>query len=558
MNVLWKKDATNTQYIDIFHEIQSFEDFCYLPVLNKDWLFDLKQLEASKKGKKQNQLALRLLNEGNDLFNQKKYVEAMFAYNRSLCFAEVGSREISLVYANRATCFLELKMYDKCLIDIDLAIKANYPVDLMGKLETRKGVCIKRMKNGDQYEQSIPTLDFEADQNFPGMANVLEIQCNEKFGRHIVAKRDLDVGQIVLIDEPFVTTRTSFKQTFHQCEVCLKMGTNFVPCENCVNALFCSQPCIDNNGFHSIICDKINVEPDASNLRCITQSIFVAINAFPSTDRLVKFVENVVNDTESFKRVPQSSVDMESKYRTFFTSCVWLGDSEKKWLQQAKKAYEYLITLPEIQAAFIEQSEKWFFMHLVVMHTFIILSNEFQQISKFETKENSSKRIYLLMNYFNHSCAPNLMHYSYENKLVCFVLRRVQRGEQLFLSYRNRLKYSQRERNEDLRLQLGVNCECHACRYDIDPVDVLINLHVRESCEVRFIEREIQKGKGSEMERIVQLAINNSAMHLLLRKMCLSILKMYGEVDWYNVHQLKRISGILSLLLNNTIVFSQQ
>lgn len=42
-------------------------------------------------------------------------------YNKSMCFAKVRTEQMGLAYANRSSSFLNLKMYRKCLIDIEYA-----------------------------------------------------------------------------------------------------------------------------------------------------------------------------------------------------------------------------------------------------------------------------------------------------------------------------------------------------------------------------------------------------------------------------------------------------
>lgn len=80
--------------------------------------------------------------QGNAKVKETLWHEAMKFYNNSLCTAEIASENVSLAYANRSLCFLKLSMYDKCLVDIELAINANYPKQLWSKLEERRAFCL--------------------------------------------------------------------------------------------------------------------------------------------------------------------------------------------------------------------------------------------------------------------------------------------------------------------------------------------------------------------------------------------------------------------------------
>lgn len=92
---------------------------------------------------------------------------------------------MSLAYANRSSCFLKLQLYERYLVDIQLAKAADYPKRLMS-------------------EPSEPMLSFNAHEKWSCMANVLEIEKNDQFGRLVRAKGDLKIGQTILMEETYI------------------------------------------------------------------------------------------------------------------------------------------------------------------------------------------------------------------------------------------------------------------------------------------------------------------------------------------------------------------
>lgn len=89
-------------------------------------------------------------------------------------------------------------------------------------------------------------MDFDADDDFhPGMANVLQMKYNEQFGRHFIAKCDIDVGKVILVDEAFVTSSV-FQTEKNICDTCFKHMNIFVACQNCTFGLFCDEICSKN------------------------------------------------------------------------------------------------------------------------------------------------------------------------------------------------------------------------------------------------------------------------------------------------------------------------
>lgn len=222
MDQLWKKetDGAESVYVNIF------ENVCdnYSSLLNQIQSLNLSTIKDDKS-------STDYRNKGNAQFAKSKFVEAMELYNKSLCYAKVSSENVSLAYANRSSCFLNLGMYEKCLVDIEMAIKANYPEHLMPKLEKRRSDCLKKTGKKVESNDFVAKLSFPADENFPGMANALKIESNLQFGRHVVAKCDIEVGKTVLIDEPFVSVAADFIE----CASCLKKFMNLIPCDRCNN-----------------------------------------------------------------------------------------------------------------------------------------------------------------------------------------------------------------------------------------------------------------------------------------------------------------------------------
>lgn len=177
MEFLWQKDSKDTGlYVDLFKTIPSH--------FRKTCLENISKYRAEKQciAFKSNKKSSIFYANGNRVFATSDWQEAMKFYNKSLCFAEINSENISLGYASRSACFFHLKMYKKCLVDIDLAMQANCPVHLLPELDNRRQGCLKLMKSDDEFGDFVPMLSYGDDENFPGMANVLKVEFNKNFG----------------------------------------------------------------------------------------------------------------------------------------------------------------------------------------------------------------------------------------------------------------------------------------------------------------------------------------------------------------------------------------
>lgn len=191
MNLLWQKESKDSGlYVNIFKDIFTKDhDFHSKMIAVSEATANLAGLKIKEKNNTKSSYYRKM---GNKKLEKEEWLDAMSLYNQSLCYAEIDSENVSLAYANRSACFFHLKMYDKCLVDIDLAKQAN-PMNLMPDLDKRHKDCLQLMETFESEDK----LSYEADKRFPGMANVLEIRCDKRFGRHIIAKVNKIVMEMV-------------------------------------------------------------------------------------------------------------------------------------------------------------------------------------------------------------------------------------------------------------------------------------------------------------------------------------------------------------------------
>lgn len=167
----------------------------------------------------------------------------------------------------------------------------------MPKLKLRQKYCLELIKRGRQFEKDVPKLDFEEDEFFPGMANILEFQHIKICGEQqvtVFAKCDIDIGKVILVEDAFITSLV-MSMAVNVCSSCFKTMMNFIPCNNCNVAMFCSQTCAENDKFHDISCGYSIRNSD--HLESYTvRSVLLALSIFAYIDNLIKFVKGVLSD----------------------------------------------------------------------------------------------------------------------------------------------------------------------------------------------------------------------------------------------------------------------
>lgn len=187
---------------------------------------------------KDNITALQLLIIANDVYERRHYCEALLSYNHSLCYALPNTRIASVGYAKRSLVYFDLKEYELCLANIELAIENHNPVDEPLNLDDLKSECIELMKTHrpapDEDPLNFFRLSHPPNVKLPPLSECLELRVNQKFGRHLITTRDLAVGDIVAVTD-FSFIFFDKRARLHHCSQCTTSATklNLIPCTGC-------------------------------------------------------------------------------------------------------------------------------------------------------------------------------------------------------------------------------------------------------------------------------------------------------------------------------------
>lgn len=451
--MLWKKESnsTNAMYIDLFRG----ESVQMQYVLHK---FSKSEYNFERLNDKNDVIAEKHRRNGNISFDKGRFSDALEWYNKSLCFAKIGSKTLGLAYANRSTCFLKMKMFKNCLVNIELAIQNQYPAQLMKKLEKRKNDCQKLMETeDDQSDSSAAKLDFEANEQFPCLASIVNIESSDEFGHRIVATADIEIGKTVMVEQCYIGV-TKFDH-YKTCNICLKENQNFIPCKKCTSALFCSD-CKDND-LHGIECNINFGCPAGYKFMDVVRSVSLAKNAFANVDELIAFVENMLKNGGTIQ--PLNRMDAQSKYRAFFESCPdwWIYGL---CLEQAYLFYQLLLEQTEMATFFRTNAHRRFLMHLVHHHILMILWGAYnKRIAPIGGEGITDTYINIVAKNLKHSCTPNVCHVLRNGSINCIVIRPIIKGEQLFISYVTLYDFGTEAQRREWLKQRSVNCGCKRC-----------------------------------------------------------------------------------------------
>lgn len=527
MDNCWKKESNRKDalFIDIFNPrlyIKNEQIKVMLSDIGIECLKEEYYVSQERHQRKSNIEAVNERNAGNLLFARKKYREAMECYNKSLCLSEVGSENISLAYANRSTCFLEMKLFDRCLFDIDLAINAGYPKDKMDKLEKRRSDATKAIEDGHLVQPHNLNSHFNSNKKVPVVDNAIQIENDPENGnnKRFIAAEDISVGQTIYMEPCLIGVPLAGK--YLMCNICLHQNECLMPCNKCTVAMFCVK--CKKNKLHKFECGLKQSRRDENVAQInyfllVARLIIKAVQLFPNVDALIAFVKKTMANRST--DIPDFN-DPKSIYRAFLS----LKNEDQmptEMVVMFKMYYQLIMDQPKIACIFHSKKYKRFLMHLIAQHLSIAYngssSQRFQYISPTEKLVFEIQLAVLRMS-FKHSCAPNMI-YTLDNGVTAgIVVRPIIKGEEITVNQFDIGFENGLERHLYIFKKTGKTCNCEHCYLPIQSIEE--NPIYQRNIFFKFILTKLG---------ISPQTISRDELHELIMS-CEYFLEMYGREQW--------------------------
>ncbi|XP_041785390.1 SET and MYND domain-containing protein 4 isoform X1 [Anopheles merus] len=446
--------------------------------------------------------AQSLRTKGNQLLKVKRYVAALKCYNESIAFSEKGSEERAIAYANRSFICYELHRYEECLQNVRLARESNYPEHLASKLVKREEDAKKALQDGankgcekstngassdttddSKLCDSELKLSYDAYETVPQVAQCLELSESDQFGRYVATNRNLQAGDVVIIEQPF--SRLLLDVYRHvRCDFCHRESIfTLLPCESCTVAMYCSGSCASQAArqYHRYECPiirdmwRIFTKLPVMSLRTVTTAISAfeydlpamwehlqaldkaKVNAFTMdwTSASAKDIYDTVHVLETNERTRDRKDRM---VRVFYTTIIY---------RLLEERCPELGELCGMNDNVRELLNELILRHLqtgpVNMHSLHYM--EYQPEQRVYEMENHVSACFPILSMLNHSCASNVTRITLrDGRCAVLVTRPIAKGGQLYDNYgMHHCLMSRKERKTELLKQYRFICECEAC-----------------------------------------------------------------------------------------------
>jgi hypothetical protein len=399
----------------------------------------------------------------------------------SLCASPAGSANIGIAYANRSVVCLKMGYYKTALANIRLARDNNYPASQLEKLAKREQRCLEKIQAVSSKEDSFQKhkaakedlfmQKLPANEKYPFyIADCLTLDKSEEFGREVRTKIDLKVGTIVASEKHSAATFMP-EVSYRRCEFCKSVNMlNLIPCDSCIRVMYCSEKCRqdDFESHHNLTC---GIDCGIHLMgHSISKLFAMGLNCFQNPTEFAEFLKTTEDSDETAWDMDFTGLDQK--------------EINKKLLQSVNS---YKVKKPPMP----EENFLYHFKHLVWFTATFLNFSKFKDILATEELKNMFRNfafqqfrvknkfyyriqrvhpadfgvdLQFFVNFFNHSCAPNIKAYYDDTQVHYMVLRPIKKGEQLFMAGKNFSQFSVAERREMFPNLFGFICECVACK----------------------------------------------------------------------------------------------
>ncbi|XP_032670457.1 SET and MYND domain-containing protein 4 isoform X2 [Odontomachus brunneus] len=480
----------------------------------------------------------RIREDGNSVFvtstSNLNLRIALNIYTQSISLAPYPSRQLALAYANRSAVLYELALYSECIQDINRALDFNYPDDRKGKLYMRKTQCliilknvtaknmikkteywINKMTSGpnklklqtklDELRQKTEQKSFQHDpmkqaelesesplpviksynNDIPCASDAVVLKYDENNGRHVIAARNIDAGEVVVVEKPY-SLLLSQENTLSHCSNCLKNSLAPIPCKYCTYSLYCSEKCrdIEWSKCHYIECSFFSImakygfnDSDFLSLRLAV----LAVKEAGSIHALKTMLEEVdKSDDSRTKGFSQDGKFHSDKYISLYS--LERNTEKRPFIDLFRRTIDtcfilYLlatctkffgIKFSDDLRALARNDDVTFVGGLILRHQQIIPTNVHCFTEQRYLECDPVQRGLAAMPFcslFNHSCSPNMMRISRSQHIVLYAMYPIRKGEQLFDNYGYHFAVmSKIQRQQKLLQHYYFTCSCIPCQ----------------------------------------------------------------------------------------------
>lgn len=405
-------------------------------------------------------------NLGNKMYEKKKLYMALQYYNLALMYAPLVSPSYALAISNRSAVLAGLKQYDACLNDINMVLSMS-PMAIRDKLLKRRSMCMEALRTieepdifeKNQLIEEIFAMNGPKNSKYVDASSKLAVLHTPELGRHVVAQEDIEVGDVIVREDPFVSVLLR-EQITMTCGNCFSRHFNMYPCAYCCMTMYCSRKCVGEawESYHFYECPFLAslLDKKFTKLELLAlRTTIKARTAHKSWEDVFKAVATVedcknIDDLGCYKTERGKMVYGSKNYESMHSLSTNLEKRDASDLFQKTVTAAILLRYlgmknflssddPELKRKIKKFTTETLMHHLMTaptnMHS--ITANVEDEDGNFVDEYNIGSGAYPFLSLINHSCAPNVVRYTRlgGTQTTLVALRPIKKGMQILDNY---------------------------------------------------------------------------------------------------------------------------
>ncbi|KAK7076619.1 hypothetical protein SK128_012851 [Halocaridina rubra] len=398
-------------------------------------------------------------------------------------------KSLACSYLNRSAVLLLLKEYDKCLSDLELAVKCGYPGLKLSIVQERKESCLQAKEDLKLVSEDQPCFDgkrtpptiSESSTVVPCFSDCLEVTYSASEGTRTVATRDIRPGELIAVEQSYCYKFYSDDDNI--CPTCFVQYISPVPCPYCTLVMFCSDSCrmkglkkhLKECKILSII-DALGIFRDNMNvlaLMTLIQTTFPVLKAkLPVLDReareyppeKIRFDENgqyISNDYRTVYHLANARRKTDSK-QSLFTDLI-LASVVLKVLILAETFFvdsNGTAFTPREDDAVITGGA--LLHHLNVFPLSLFLREVQVNCVNSHFRHSVGVGVFPSLMLMRHACKAPTVQYNFGDVMIVRAVLPIASGQEVTMSRGDFLAIPLVQRQSQLSF-LGLECFCEAC-----------------------------------------------------------------------------------------------
>ncbi|XP_017795167.1 PREDICTED: SET and MYND domain-containing protein 4-like [Habropoda laboriosa] len=527
--------------------------------------------------------------EGNQHFVMGDDDEAIKCYTMSLAYAN-NNELMSYAHANRSAALYRKHMFKECLIDIDAALNLGYPEEKRKKLKERGIKAIEeikmrlQLKKNDCIDEETFMNMWDVNKNFntnekkdsvngcnelptdkdgtkqpryvadegplklaygpsteaPAASDGVSISFSEKYGRHLVATKEFQPGDIVTIEDPYAYVIYTQRYYTH-CHHCLLRSYNLIPCPHCPVSQYCSEKCRKSawEMAHQIECpimalvgNLLNVDTD--KIRMLTKIIRLLIVVTAKgkkidelcadmkvaesnpDNRTAGFTDEGILDSTSARSALSLATNMTTRPLIGISAFACISALAVILLATQTNFFCKKYKVDQLQN--ISNYPNIRFCGSLMFRACVIMSSNCFSVQQ-EPGVKTGSGLYVTHSLYNHSCAPNTFRHFEGLTMITRALEPIYPGDQIFTNYGAAYAYTTKsERREKIMQDYFFECDCIACTNDWPIYNEILKNHIGSISKNKELVQKLKPYKQRLVKNMYDIDAVKSVLGILYKE----------------------------------------